>query len=544
MIKAYGRVGNPEKADELIQELNTIAREAPKGAIKLFPADVMTVASAINGYAKFRKEDEKALQRSEELLKMIVDAYRDGYVRHHERNVESWVFEDVIRLWSISKRPDAGERIVELIDTMDSLNKLIPDLFEPSQAAYILALDAWAVTGRKDAGKYAMEVIQKMEVMVEQGRLAEITIRALSSALTSVTKAGGRGAVKSSENLLRRIIQQYKKGDRSALINARTLTNVLSTMVRGAEVNADERAIQLLREMAALSQDGIAELAPNTIVYNCVLNGLAKRGLADESLDLLEEMKLHRSEGLPCPPDIVSYSCVCRAIAGSRTPLAVKKLEGILAEVIRVYKEGEESLKPDAYLFNAIIGGFAKVSKRDPEAAGKADELLKRMEMSMLGDDPIAPDLVSFSSVCHAYAMSNALDAAAMAADVLARAEKMGADGLLATPDTGCYSSVVLAYTKNMEPGNMEKAEAVLEKMEFLYKGGRLNVKPNTRVFNLLLAGYANSRDPNKVSKVIGLFAKLNKKYEDGDTDCEPDVNAYNWVRRNMTLTDRKRALI
>ena len=544
MIKAYSRVGKPEKADKLIQELNVIASKAPKGGKYLFPADVMTIAAVINGYAKFRKVDEKALKRSEELLEIIIDAYREGKVRNHERNVQSWVFEDVIRLWSTSKRPDSGEHIMELIDTMDSLNKYIPGLFEPSQAAYILALDAWALTGRKDAGKYAMEVIKKMEVLVEQGRLTEITIRALSSALTSVTKAGGRGAVKSSETLLRRIIRQYKKGDRSASVNARTLTNVLSTMVRGAEINADERAIQLLREMTTLSQDGIAELAPNTIVYNCVLNGLAKRGLAEESLGLLEEMKLQRSEGLPCPPDIVSYSCVCRAIAASRSPLAVEKLEGILAEVVRAYKQGEESLKPDAYLFNAIIGGFAKVAKRDPTAAGKADELLKRMEMSMLGNDPIAPDLVSFSSVCQAYAMSNGLNAAANAADVLDRSEKMAADGMLATPDTGCYSSVVLAYTKSPEQGNMEKAEGVVEKMECLYKGGRLNVQPTARVFNLLLAGYANSRDPDKVSKVCGLFEKLNKMYKDGHKDCEPDVNAYNWVRRNMTLTYRKRAKI
>jgi pentatricopeptide repeat protein len=547
VIKAYSRVGNPEKADELIQELNVIASKPTRDGKQIFGADVMTLAAVINGYAKFRKgDDEKALERSEELLKNIIDTYREGKVRHLERNVQSWVFDDVIRLWSTSKRPDAGEHIMELIDAMDSLNKDLPPpaLFEPSQAAYILGLDAWALTGRKDAGKYAMEVIKKMDGLVEQGRLAEITIRALSSALTSVTKAGGRGAVKSSEKLLRRIILQYKTGDRSASVNARTLTNVLSTMVRGAEINADERAIQLLREMTALSQDGIAELAPNTIVYNCVLNGLAKRGLADESLGLLEEMKLHRSNGLPCPPDIVSYSCVCRAIAASRIPLAVEKLEGILAEVVRVYKQGEESLKPDAYLFNAIIGGFAKVSKRDPSAAGKADELLKRMETSMLGNDPIAPDLVSFSSVCQAYAMSSGLNTAAKAADVLDRAEKMAANGLLAKPDTGLYSSVVLAYTKSVEQGNMEKAEAVVEKMEFLYKGGRMNVHPNARVFNLLLAGYANSRDPNKVSKVSALFAKLNKLYEDGHRDCEPDVNAYNWVRRNMTLTCRKRALV
>jgi hypothetical protein len=47
------------------------------------------------------------------LLDLIIDAYR-GKVAHYQRDVESWIFDEAIRLWSISRRPNAGERNVSL----------------------------------------------------------------------------------------------------------------------------------------------------------------------------------------------------------------------------------------------------------------------------------------------------------------------------------------------------------------------------------------------------------------------------------------------
>jgi pentatricopeptide repeat protein len=189
-------------------------------------------------------------------------------------------------------------------------------------------------------------------------------------------------------------------------------------------------------------------------------------------------------------------------------------------------------MQPDIQLFNTVINGYNALSKLDPTAAAKANALLMRLELSILGDDPIAPDLLTFRGVCHAYAMSRAPDSVEKAEETLRRAQSLAAEGRISPPDTELYSSVLLAHTRSKEEDRLVKAKDLVDHMERLHKEGHTEAKPDTHTYNILLSGYANSRDPKKVEKAIVVFEKLNKAFDEGQRDCEPDANSYNWVRK------------
>jgi pentatricopeptide repeat protein len=533
VIKAYSKIGNPEKADELLHELQDISKQSfhKKGVHKL-PADVMTIGACIDAWSKMGNEDiDRAIERAEHHLQQIVNKYRDGLVGPYEKHVDSWVFETVIRLWAGSRKPESAERIMSLIDQMEELNKVAPGLFRPTTNAFVLALDAWAISGREDGGKKAMVVIRKMRKLHEEGKLDEPNIRALSSALASVTRASGRGVISSAEDLYRQILELFKRGDRSAPVNSRTLTSLLTTLLyKSNETDAHVRALRVLRQTIDLGRDDLSLLAPNTIVFNCVLNGLAKRHVSDESWELFQEMKVLESEGYDCSPDVVTYSCVGRAIASGRIPSSSDKLSDRLAqlqsEILQRYEEG--SLKPDIQLFNTIIIGYSNLSKFEPTAAKKANDVLAWLESLTEGD--LTPDLLTYSSICHANAMSKTIGTTRIAEETLLRAQSLAAEGRITALNSDIYSSVALAHTRSHEEGSLEKAGYFIDQMEVLRKEGHPKVKAQTQIFNTLLSAHASSRDPDKVAKAVSTFNNMNDIFVEGQKECEPDVHSFNWV--------------
>jgi pentatricopeptide repeat protein len=528
VIKAFARIGYAAKADNLLWELQnlSVAGNRPR----LDPPDVVTIAACINAWAKGHIVDtEVALDRSMKLLDLIIDAYREGKVAHYHRDVESWIFDEAIRLWSISRRPNAGEQAERLISVMGELNEKT-GLFKPSYHTYVLALDAWASSGRRDAGAHAMQLLETMEHLYDRGTLQEeVNMRALSTVLIAVTKSGGRTSSNIAQGLFERIVRLHKEGDRSASINARTVTSILACIIRSSDKHAPAQAMELLKKIQELSESGMESLKPNTIVYNCVLNGLAQSGMAEEAEGILEEMKSLSAEGYPCAPDVVTISCVCRAFANSKLPGTGPRAEKYLRETSECYVEGDTQMKPDTRLYNSVITAFVNDAHSNPEAAEKADDLLHEMLMSAAGDNLVVPDLVSFSSVCQAYTKSSDPAGLEKAANVFKRAEELALEGSMEFPDIIFFSSVVLAFTRSKAEDATQRAEQLVHHMEELSLEGR-DVKPNTQVYNTLLSSYATSRDGDRVEKAQTLFGKMKDMHADGNVEAGPDVSSHNWV--------------
>ena len=516
MIRGYARIDRVGTAVELVEELEKLSL--------LDEVQVLTLGSLIDSLSKTRSRTvhiEYAIEKAEWMLGIIVAKYEKGQVKRNEKNVDSWVFENVIRLWSRRHTLEAAERIKVLIDQMEQLNEKYPKLFQPLPNIYLLAMDAWASSGHESAGKEAMAILRKVP---------EPNTRFLASALSSVSRSSGRGIVKTAESLYQQILELYKQGDRSASVNARTLTTLLSAILRAPEPEMTERALHVLRQTLLLGKENLDDLAPNTIAFNCLLNGLAKRAASDEAWDLFQEMKSLLNLGYDSAPDAASYACLVRAISMDRdTSTAINRLDGIVLEIQEKLSEG--SMKGDTPLFNSLIKSYAHLSKDDERGSKKAYDLLKQLELSTFGDNNMSPDLVTYRNVCEACAMSKAADSADMAEEIFHKARKAAETDQIDPVSCDLVSYVVLALTRSKAEDALERAENFIEDLE-----EPSSTLLNTRSYNTLLSAYANSNDPKKVGNALRIFKKLNNNYQKGHRNCLPDTNSFNWVRHDYLL--------
>jgi pentatricopeptide repeat protein len=272
-----------------------------------------------------------------------------------------------------------------------------------------------------------------------------------------------------------------------------------------------QKALELLDELEDISPETECDLAPNTIVFNCVLNGLAMRRAANDAWSLFEEMKELKSLGYDSSPDAVSYACLARAVVGDRdSSRAMKRLNKIVSEAQEKVDNG--ILKPDTRLFNTLIKSYTGISKYEETAAKKADDVLSQMEMSTLGDKGISPDIQTYKHTCEACAMSKAAGAADMATKVFGKAQSHADQGLIDPINSDIVSYVALAHTRSKEEGASSP--------ELL----------NTRAFNTLLAAHANRVGEGRLASVCRIFKILDEKYQSGQKNCEPDTSTYNWV--------------
>lgn len=523
---AFAKSGNAAKADRLLWELQEYSTKQDGDDRRVSAPDVVTLAACVNAWVKSKEKNniDEALEHAEKLLHLIAESFKMDRVLPHHRNVGAWIFEKVIHLCSIRRRPDSGERAEKLIDLMTDLAETVSDHFEPNYNAYVLALDAWAASGRKDADYHAIRLLERMQQLGENKKIAKLNIRALSTALTSISRSKSDRAAELSQKIFQRIVELYIEGDRSSSVNSRTYTNVLSCLARSNHIDASEKSIQLLHQIRELRDKGFLALELNTIAYNCALNLFAKRGLPDEAEEVLADMVQSASLGSPCAPNTVSYSCLCRAYAKSDKSNAIERCMAILADVEEKYENGHENLKPDARLFNAVLTALARAAQTDDTAADQAHELLKRMELSSVSDNPFPPDIVSYSTVCQAYAISSVANSAEKAEEILQEAENLAASGSLPYPERFFYSAVALAFSRNRTP-NMAKAEEMIRRLEALHADGRKNTSRTTQTYNSLLNGWAHSQSPDKLEKANLLLREM--KSRKGKN--APDVFSYNW---------------
>lgn len=97
VIKGFARIGYAAKADNLLWELQTLSTK--EGRRGLDPPDAITIAACINAWSRGHVTDiDKALDRSTRLLDLIIDTYRGGRVQVYQKDVEIWIFEEVIRV--------------------------------------------------------------------------------------------------------------------------------------------------------------------------------------------------------------------------------------------------------------------------------------------------------------------------------------------------------------------------------------------------------------------------------------------------------------
>ena len=297
---------------------------------------------------------------------------------------------------------------------------------------------------------------------------------------------------------------------------------------RGGKRRPDATFAKKADELLAFVEQAYAKdpaLAPDSKSYTMLVDAYAKIGDPERAEAVLLRLeKLWRSGNEKVKPNTILYNVVIDAWAKSGRREAPKRAEDILQHMERLNQQGHKDVRPDTISYGAVINALAK--SREKGAAQRAEAILNNMLMLYEGGrEECQPDTMTFTSVVDAWARSRDTDAPRRAEALLEKMEEMYRQGNTdVRPTTISYSTVINAWAKSREKGGAQRAEAILHHILKLHEGGREECRPDSMCFTSVIDAWAKSQDKNAYHHALKLIQQMHSMGK----DARPDVFTYN----------------
>jgi pentatricopeptide repeat protein len=214
---------------------------------------------------------------------------------------------------------------------------------------------------------------------------------------------------------------------------------------------------------------------PDAVSHNVCLKGLSP----DRAKQMLEEMT---RQGIA---ETISFNTVITSFCGQGR---IKEAVGVLESLVKCSEE-QPDVKPDILSFSPIVQALGK-SGRPKDA----ELLVERMRAR-----GYVPDVITWTSVLHAWSISNQPEAPDRAITLLNEVLKEQ------KPDTALYNAVLLALANDLNRG--KEAEEVLRQM---------STPPNIITYSTCMLAWKNS--PDLPQAVFQAEALLEEVYQRGLT--------------------------
>ncbi len=275
------------------------------------------------------------------------------------------------------------------------------------------------------------------------------------------------------------------------------------------DVNLPDLAEKFLRFVDKESSES-GDQWINTRSYNLVINAWAKSQRRDSFTRA--HALLHQMEASTrVEPDLLSYSGVISSIAKSKRSNDAKKAEVVLRELDRY------NVAPDNVIYNQVINIHSKSVARG--AAERCEKLLDVMHgLAKDGNDKVAPDVRTYNLVLSAYANEKGPKEAE---EVLQRLESHKS----IHPNSISYITCMDAYAR---VGDAHNNIRILSMMEKSFEKGNKNAKPTRRAYTSALNALAKSGRGDAGARAEALVNKMEKLYKAGEIDMKPDTTVYN----------------
>jgi len=169
----------------------------------------------------------------------------------------------------------------------------------------------------------------------------------------------------------------------------RTLpSSVTYAVVIGALSKKMDPAVPEMAEDIMERMEGLQNVQANTVCYTSLIkvwsNSMQHRQEeAQSKIDhYLERMWVLYKQGKPTKPNVVTYATVINSFSKSSNPQKAHIASQYLNDVINKYKDGDKYIKPNAFIFNAVIRICSTVktsTSTQTEAYNIALETYKKM---------------------------------------------------------------------------------------------------------------------------------------------------------------------
>jgi len=428
-IRAFGNAGYGKEAEELLWKMNDMF--AATGNPEAKP-DCYSFLGAINGWSKCSNP-----KRASELLYRMLAMQRDP--RYENLRPITSIYNSVLDAWA--RTPNSGPQVEDLISRMEELHAQGDIEARPSRQSYCIAIRSWGQTIQYEAPDRATDLLRRMKELSEAGR-------------------------------------------RDLTPNTIAYTSLIQCWAQSSREEGADRALTIFRHMLEQSWQ---KARPNTLTLNAVLNAFARRGMADEANNLLQEMvsrcitavKEDDVQASMMRPNTICWVTVItayrgRADAGARAAELLSQLEHLYDQTC------DPALKPSSALYYAVIGSHS------PSETEAAEEVLWRM---MDRYEATGSDKSSFS---------------------------------LDPPNTKVCNAILRLWSKSDNPVAPQRAEEILRWMEGQaeFENGE-DICPDPQSFEFVVQTWSKSKRKNAKDHIDSLLAEMQSKYPPITTDSD-----------------------
>jgi hypothetical protein len=180
---------------------------------------------------------------------------------------------------------------------------------------------------------------------------------------------------------------------------------------------------------------------------------------------------------------------VIDAWAKSREKGAAQRAEALLAKMDELHRQGYEGVRPNVISYNAVINAWAK--SRENGAAQRAEAILNHMsKLHDVGQEGCCPNEICFNAVIDAWAKSGDKNAYEHAKRVFRQMQAMGE---AVEPDVLTYTSLINALAVSSVPDKATKTFHVLIDMETMASQGNRDVAPTSITFGAVMKACART---------------------------------------------------
>jgi pentatricopeptide repeat protein len=420
------------------------------------------------------------------------------------------------------------------------------DVVKPIVMNFNAVLNAASRNPNMTHAKMASDLLEHMELPVEQGGY-DVEPDRLSYALTilACTRAAAVSASEESslegvwlaeQNLekmeARARLEEAKRleissaAPASVRLDVECFNVVLTAMSRSTRIMPDAttrmwRIIQRMEQYAGFNQTinnafsnnninsnntwmttteagnatrletGMEVVRPNVRSYNALLNAMARAsGSIDQ--DNSEKNNMTNSDDID--------DCLAR------------QAEQVLQRMFQLHHQGIPGVLPDVFSFAAVLMAYQRASSSNPQAAIRADGLVRYMEeLYVARTIPAPPDVYHYTILCGTWAKSSSLHYYSNSK----------------TSTSTLVKGRRAAYKNNRAS---ERCVQILVHMMKRHQEGYPNVKPNVRTFNAVLDCLARTGQGERAEQL--LYYMLNLYSKQGDRSARPDSFSFNSVIR------------
>ncbi len=174
-----------------------------------------------------------------------------------------------------------------------------------------------------------------------------------------------------------------------------------------------------------------------------------------------------------------------------------------------------------------VINGWSKCAAREPGGAARAEQVFKTMLREYKnGNESAKPNAISYCSLIDAYIKSNdsgSLDRAEEIYDSICKAHSQGNTDV--KPSKVLTNQIMDALAKQ---GFGEKSQQLLTNLCDLYEeSGDPDMQPDARSYTIAINAWAKSRNFTKATKARHILDRMVTSYKAGNVDAKPNVFAY-----------------